>query len=156
MKLLHVDLYRWLGMAGLTFCLAPPVSVAGEAGYAVVSSTGGASCSAPDASSELAFSIELSYQEWVNAGGESTRTASLDTSDDDLDHDNCTYSLSVTETADDASVFDVSITSGMTIDPSDSTSVTLSVSADTTELAGLPATETFTGDYELTLTGVPK
>lgn len=156
MKNLHVNLRRWLGVAGLALCFTPHVGFSGEAGYAVVSSTGGASCDAPDASEEVAFSIELSYNQWVAAGGESTRTATLDTSDDDLDHTNCTYTLSLTETADDAAVFDVSLTSGTTIDPSDSTSVTVEVSADMTKLAGLPATETFTGDYEITLSGVLK
>lgn len=157
MKMLHVDLRSWLGVVGLAFCLAPPAAFAGEAGSVDVSSTGGSSCTAPDANSEVELSIELSYAQWEATDGESSSTATLDTSGDDLDHTNCTYTLSITETSDDAAVFTASLEGvDVIIDPSDSTPIVVNVTADMDVLAGFSETEIYRGTYDLSMTASPQ
>jgi len=155
MNVPRVELRYWI--AGLTLCLFSQTTLAGEAGSVYVSSSGGASCTAPDVSSEIDIAVSLSYQQWVDGGGQSSRTAQLDTSADELDHTNCRYSLSINEIADDAAVFNVLLEGGeVAIDPSDNTSVTVNINVDLTELEDLPSTNLYEGSYDITLTGFPK
>lgn len=157
MKITTTDSLRWLTVAGLVLCMAPHVAFSGDAGSVYVSATGGASCDSPDASSEIDISVELSYDEWLSRGGNSTRTAVLDTESDELDHANCTYSLSIIETSDSAEVFTVSLEGGeVTIDSSNTTDVTVNISVDLSELENLPSDEIYDGSYDLILTASSK
>lgn len=157
MKISTKNSLRCLTVAGLVLCMTPHAVFSGEAGSVYVSSTGGASCDSPDVSSEIDISVELPYDQWLDRGGQSSSSATLDTADDELDHINCTYSISITETSDSADVFTVSLEGGeVAIDSSNDTDVTVNISVDLSELASLPSSDTYDGSYDLVLTASPK